>query len=135
MRSRPLVVRHWLCGPIAWLALAPMGQLITAANAAADAPSAIVRYSDLDFASDAGAQHLLRRIESAAHTVCFDQDVEPLALHQLARRCYLAAVARAVDTIGASRVTAAYVARYGPKAQSPDARGGQVLSVQPIKRG
>jgi UrcA family protein len=73
----------------------------------------IVRYATQDLASEARAQHLLQRIESAAHPVCFDQDLQPLPLQEAAQRCYRAAVARAVDAVNAPHLRAAYVTKYG----------------------
>ncbi len=114
MRTRSSAIQRCLCGLIASTVLVLISAQTTAAYAAGDAPGVVVRYGDHDLASDAGAQRLLRRIEVAAHEVCFDQDLEPLPMQQAAQRCYLAAVARAVDAVKAPRVRAAYVAKYRP---------------------
>lgn len=133
MRSRPYDVRRRLSCLIASAVLVSLGGQMTGVHAA-NMPSAVLRYDDHDLASDASAQRLLQRIESAAQAVCFEETREPLSMQLAARRCALAAVADAVDTIGASRLTAAYVTKYGPQARSTAARENRVPSVQPIKR-
>jgi UrcA family protein len=130
MRSRPYDLRHPLCGLLASLALGFTSVPVTGLHAA-NMPSAVVRYDGRDLASDASAQRLLQRIEIAARDVCFEETREPLPMQQAARRCALAAVAHAVDSIRAPRLTAAYVARYGPKVPSPDARHGPFSSMLP----
>lgn len=133
MRSRPYDVRRRLSRLIVSAVLMSIGGQMTGVHAA-NMPSAIVRYDEHDLAGDASAQRLLQRIESAAQAVCFEETREPLPMQQAARRCALAAVAHAVDTIGASKLTAAYVTKYGPQARSTEARQNRVPSVQPIKR-
>lgn len=135
MRTRSSAVQRSLYGLIAASSVLLIGAQVTAARAADDAPTVVLHYNNQDLASDAGAQRLLRRIEVAAHGVCFDQDLQPLPMHQAARRCYLAAVAHAVDAVKAPRVKAAYAAKYGSVTAPTEARESPVPSMQHIRRG
>jgi UrcA family protein len=111
------------------------GAHVSAAYAQGDAPTIAVRYANRDVASEAGAQRLLQRIEGAAHEICRDQNLEPLALHAAARRCYFAAIAHAVDAVNAPRVRAAYVAKYGAMAPAAEAKASQAPAVRHSRQG
>jgi UrcA family protein len=112
VRSAPSTFQRALRGFVISMSMSPIGLLAAVAHADF-APSSIVRYDTRDLASETGAQRLLSRIESAAHAVCFDQDLAPLPLHQARTRCYLAALAHAVEAVRSYRLTAAYTAKYG----------------------
>src|SRR5690348_6058202 len=99
MRTWHSAIQRSLYGVAAVSAMMLMGTQITPAFATGDMRSVIVRYDGHDLGSDAAAQRLLRQIEVAAHQVCLDQDLEPLPMHQAARRCYFAALAQAIDAV------------------------------------
>lgn len=79
------------------------GLLSTAATAATaaiaapaiEAPTATVRYNDLDLASPAGARQLERRIAAAAASVCPTGDNYRLETLRIANQCRANAVASA----------------------------------------
>lgn len=98
--------------------LALLHLVVGTTNSFASDDSTLVRYRSSDITTDTGARHVLGQIEAAAHLVCFDQERVPLSLLLARRRCYQAAVARAVDTVNAGKVTAAYEAKYGPPASA-----------------
>ncbi|HTW74933.1 MAG TPA: UrcA family protein [Steroidobacteraceae bacterium] len=133
MRTRCSAVQRCLYGLIASSTLMLVGAPMTAAYASGDAPGILVRYHDYEPGTDAGARRLLHRIEVAAHEVCFDQDLEPLPLHAAAQRCYLAAVAQAVKAVHAPRMTAAYLAKYGPAAPAAPSREAQESRVPGLR--
>jgi len=112
MSTRTRLAQRGLYGVIVSCTLMLLGVSLAPAHAADDSTTRVVRYAPVDLASDAGAQQLLRRIEVASHEVCADQDRAPLTLHEAARRCYLSAVARAVDALGSPHLKALYLARY-----------------------
>jgi UrcA family protein len=69
---------------------------------AADAPSVVVHYSDLDLSTPQGTRILYQRLQSAANSVCPRpaQELEPLAIQMQRRRifqmCVSETLARAV---------------------------------------
>jgi len=100
---------RFLTAPV--LSLAAAITLSCAATAFAQTsdsvPSVSVRYSDLDIASPAGVQMLLKRIDAAANTACGGvPDIRQL--HQWANfeACRRSAVARAVATVDSPMLTA-----------------------------
>jgi UrcA family protein len=115
MTIHPSVVQRRLYALVAASTLVLTGTPIAPAFAAGNAAGVSVRYANRDLGSEANARQLLGRIEVAAHEVCGDQEFEPLTIQLAARRCYLGAVARAVEAVNAPRVKAAYVAKYGPR--------------------
>lgn len=125
MRTASCIFQRCLYGLAASSTMMLLGAHMSAAYAQGDAPTVVVRYASRDLVSQASAQRLLGRIEVAAHDVCLDQTLEPLSLHAAAKRCYLAAVARAVDAVNAPRVRAAYVAKYGAVAPNAEAKASQ----------
>ena len=66
---------------------------------AADAPSVLVSYSDLNLQTPAGAQSLHRRLEAAARSVCPDEYSRDLRAAATGRECIAQAVARAVAAV------------------------------------
>jgi UrcA family protein len=104
------------------LAVALSGCLLRAApvhaGAAPEPPTATVRYHDLDLGTITGAQTLYRRISAAAHAVCGQEGVRPLAELQQWQRCYDSAVARAIATVDSPLLT-----RLAPPAQRAPANG------------
>lgn len=94
-------------------ALIPFATAVAAAPASNAPPQAMVKFADLDLASDAGASTLLRRIEAAARMVCGNpREIQPLAQLLQVQQCNAQAIGRAVTVIGAPKVTLAYRARY-----------------------
>jgi len=69
--------------------------------------SVTVKYGDLDIASPAGAQVLLRRIETAANTACGGApDIRQLNEWASFEACRRSAVARAVVAVDSPMLTA-----------------------------
>jgi UrcA family protein len=81
------------------LALGVAAATFGAAASAQEQPprSVIVNVRDLDTQTPAGAAKLMRRIESAANTVCGDRFVLDLSQHRQFYACRSAAVGRAVQ--------------------------------------
>lgn len=129
MRADTSKIRGCFPALSAAAALALLGASMAPARAADDAAGVVVRYTGQDLASDANAQRLLRRIEVAAHDACGDRRIEPLVMQTAAQRCYRIAVAHAVASVNAARVSAAYVAQYGTQAPADEARA-QAVSVR-----
>jgi UrcA family protein len=135
MRIDSSVVQRGLYALVAASSLLVMSVPMSPASAASNAPGVPVHYRIQDLVSDVAAQQLLRRIEVAAHEVCADEGPAPLAIHAAARRCYLAAVARAVDSVNAPRVKAAYLVKYGPVKPTSQARAQRAPAMQALQCG
>jgi UrcA family protein len=71
-----------------------------------EAPSLVVRYGDLDLATDAGVQALYRRLAVAAQEVCPFEDSKSLAQVSYSHTCRAKAIARAVHDINSPRLAA-----------------------------
>lgn len=89
--------------------------LPTAAMAAPSGEqSVLVRYADLDLASDTGAHMLQARIERAAHAVCGSADIHDLAamsdLHNCRRGALSSAAPQVEVAIAQARNGRAYAA-------------------------
>lgn len=70
-------------------------------------PSVTVRFSDLNLGSRAGAQVLLKRIDSAANTACGGQpDIRQLDQLASFEACRRSALARAVAAVDSPMLTA-----------------------------
>jgi len=82
------------------------GQSATAQDG--DAPSAKVRYADLNLASEDGARALLQRIRHAAKIVCEQQWSDSTEAALLDRSCVADATRRAVTKLNSPLVTAFY---------------------------
>ncbi len=96
------------------LSLLPLAAALAQSAAAANLPSVVVHYEDINLSTDSGAKVLLRRLESAARWVCGDHgehislvDLEPLD------RCYTQTLAQAVSAVGAERLTTLYRDKHG----------------------
>lgn len=77
--------------------------------AAAEAPQRTVDLSGIDLNSDAGADHALRRLQNAANDVCgVRTGIQSNSERRAARLCANEAVADAVDTLGAPRVSSRF---------------------------
>lgn len=71
-----------------------------------------VSYADIDTATDAGADRLLRRLRHAARGVCAVHDgAAPLADRALDRACKRAAMDDALAQLGLPRVSQRYAAQ------------------------
>ena len=93
---------------IAVLMLSAIATGTAVAAPPADAPTARVRFADLNLNTDAGARTLYRRIENAAALVCPDVDSRELARAAHGRACQQDAVERAVHAIGSPKLAAVY---------------------------
>ena len=69
-------------------------------------PSVVVRYGDLNLATEAGARTLYRRLSFAAQEVCPVQDSRSLALWSENRTCRADAIARAVHEVNSTQLAA-----------------------------
>jgi UrcA family protein len=95
------------------LALAPVATLLAASPTSDEVPRVTVRFADLNLSTTQGAAALLRRIEFGARQVCGDgADRRRLAQWAVFRKCYSAAVARAVMDVGRPKLSDAYRAKY-----------------------
>ncbi len=111
-----LVSRVWPTALRAGLAaiLSAATLIIAAAPARAageDTPAQyVVRYTNLDLQTDAGASALYRRIAAAARQVCPDYSREPARVAAM-RACRADAIERAVAGVGNERLAAIHAAR------------------------
>ena len=79
-----------------------------AGAAATEVPSVVVRYTDLDLATDQGVRSLYTRIVRAAHTVCPDAPIRDLNASAQSRACQQQAIARAVGEVNTPLLAAVY---------------------------
>ena len=86
-----------------------------AAAADADVPSAVVRYGDLNLATEQGVKTLYRRIAFVAKQVCPDGESRGLENLNRARTCQQEAIGRAVNAVHNERLAAVHAAalRHG----------------------
>jgi UrcA family protein len=106
-RSRPL---FHLVALAACLLSAASLQAGTLAN---DTPQVVVKYSDLNLATDDGAVALHRRIAAAAREVCPSELGRDLSRLALVHECQQAAIARAVVAIHSERLAAVHAKSAG----------------------
>jgi UrcA family protein len=85
--------------------------LAQAATPADEAPSVVVRYGDLNLATEAGTNALYSRIVAAARQVCPQADQKDLTAFHLSKVCQANAIARAVQEVHSPQLAAAYTAR------------------------
>jgi UrcA family protein len=93
--------------------LAMTASVAYAASGDGAAPSMKVSYADLDISTDHGLKTLYGRIQTAADQVCphlLDGDFNA-ARNQVVNSCRDAAIARAVEKINNSRLSALYASR------------------------
>jgi UrcA family protein len=108
----PYSLRHRTAVRIAML----VGSIITAAAAgnacaagtATEVPSVVVRFADLDLATDQGVRSLYARIARAAHAVCPDARIRDLNAASQSRACQQQAIARAVREVNTPLLAAVY---------------------------
>ena len=113
---RPRVLTALALGAVATAALLGSPAIAAAAQPAAAAPQAIVRYSFQDLASEQSSRALYERLMSAARSVCPGYDSRDLGAYADSRACQRQAVARAIHRIGNAKLAAVYmraVARKG----------------------
>jgi UrcA family protein len=108
-----LIAARRLCSPtkLAFLVLGSlMGGLALASPASPNTePTAVVvKYGDLNLASDAGVNALYHRITYAARQACPDPSINDLIFRQRVVECRQQAVARAIHQIDNSRLAALY---------------------------
>ncbi len=82
-----------------------------AATAGDDVPSVVVKYSDLNLATQDGVNHLYRRLMAAARQVCPDAPIRDLGAMSRAEQCRNEAVARAIRQIDNPQLAALYAGR------------------------
>lgn len=99
------------------LLLAMLPALSTHAAGAGDARQVKVSYADLNLTTTDGAEHLYRRIHSAADAVCRDLETKNLSGRHLWKACVGKAISNAVVDVDASMLTAYYEARQGTGAE------------------
>lgn len=112
-RAWPVAVRAALA-----VALTTVSLLIASAPARAaertgdEAPlQFVVRYTDLDLQTEAGALALYTRISTAARRVCPDEGSRNLQWLAAIRACRAQAIDRAVSGIGSEKLAAIHAAR------------------------
>jgi UrcA family protein len=79
-----------------------------AAGAATEVPSVVVRFTDVDLATDQGVRSLYTRIARAAHAVCPDAPIRDLNAAAQSRACQQQAIARAVREVNTPLLAAIY---------------------------
>jgi UrcA family protein len=106
--------RHWFAAAaLTMSALTPFAAALAAAPAVDMPLQVVVKFADLDLATDVGATVLLRRIEAAAGQICGDpRGLLPLDRLVRVQQCNTQSIAHAVADVGAPRVTLVYRARY-----------------------
>lgn len=99
------------------LTLAVLPALANHTADAGDIRRVKVSYADLNLETTAGADHLYRRIHSAAEAVCRDLESKNLSGRQMWKNCVGEAISNAVVDVDASLLTAYYEARQGTGAE------------------
>ena len=69
-----------------------------------DVPTIVVKYDDLNLATEAGARTLYRRLSTAAHEVCPFEDSKSLREIAYNNTCRAEAIARAVHDINSPQL-------------------------------
>jgi len=102
--------RGWKSTAVLLLGLAGMvgARAALADPAGHDVPRVVVKYGDLNLATDTGTQILYRRLKAAARAVCPDFSTRDLLQADISRRCRAEALARAVHDVHSSRLAAIY---------------------------
>jgi len=107
---RPSPPARHRCAALLLASLAAAG---AASAAAGEAPAVTVRYGDLNLASDAGTQVLLRRLSAAAHRVCGDDSQRDLTRLRHAQACFRESLSSAVVAVHNERLSMLYRERSG----------------------
>jgi UrcA family protein len=129
---KAILVRLALIGALAALGA---GVCVTAAAAAfgAEAPAVRVRFADLDLTSAEGRLALYRRLDTAAHVVCFTRETEAPEDPLPWRACVDAALGRAVARIGDRQLSDLYLEKRhaGHAARPVRGEAAPVIPAQP----
>lgn len=88
------------------VALANVAVAVPAHAAAPEAPTALVRYADLDLATAGGVARLDRRIRAAVTDVCGAADIRDLVQGAAVHRCRVAALADAAPQLASAIASA-----------------------------
>lgn len=110
-----IITHTKLRGLIATTVFSVLASSFSAVGAAADstdAPTAIVKYEDLNVSTVPGASALYERIRAAAHTVCRDFDQRDLASQALKAACINKAIAKAVTEVNQPALFLVYNANH-----------------------
>jgi UrcA family protein len=91
---------------IAGFTLAGGAAIASAATDQSPAPSAVVRYADLDISTPHGANELYHRIAGAASRVCPDVDNRNLSAVRARESCMQTAINSAVESVSSPRLAA-----------------------------
>jgi UrcA family protein len=99
-----------LAGALGVAQAAPPSDAVTV-NASDEIPTVVVRYGDLNLATEAGAKALYKRISVAAQEVCPVNDQRSLAQIAYSHTCRTEAVARAVHEVNSPQLAALQAGR------------------------
>ena len=102
------------------LALSGYAGATTPKDSSKDFPSVVVKYGDLDLASEAGVKSLHARLRNAAEQVCSPLDSRVLGLREQYERCVADAITQSVAAVGNPSLIQyhRYGARFGVVASS-----------------
>lgn len=97
----------------------------------------VVRYGDLDIATDSGAAALYLRLRHAAEAVCGADTLAPgiLELWWQSRTCERDALGHAVAQIDSPKVAAAYTRHFGVAPTAKTARAAAPLAAKQVAVG
>jgi UrcA family protein len=84
----------------------------SAATPEADAPALVVRYSDLNLATDSGTHALYRRLTQAAEQVCPAEPSNTHITNEKTLKCRQEALSAAVSKIHSQRLAALHAANW-----------------------
>jgi UrcA family protein len=96
---------------LAGCVLATTVSVAGAATPAADVPSVVVSYGDLNLSNEQGTRALYRRIVAAARQVCPVQITRELSSVAASNACQADAIARAVRELNNPQLAAVHAAR------------------------
>lgn len=94
-----------------WNAASAATERVPAAASAADVPSIVIDYSDLNLASRSGTTALYARLSRAAKRVCEPVNGRSLQERAAYRQCQQSSLARAVRAVGHPAVLALHAER------------------------
>lgn len=78
-----------------------------------DHAQTVVRYDDLNLASDAGTHALYRRLRAGAHRVCDIPGTREMKLLIISQNCYEKALLSAVKAVHSERLSSLYQTSHG----------------------
>jgi UrcA family protein len=105
--------KNTLLAAVAAVSLASLAQMAQAGEVLNDRPAMMVRYSDLNLDTQAGAAALYQRIRHAAEQVCGKVDSRRLEEVAAAQNCMDKAIVSSVSDVGNAQLTSQYAARDG----------------------